>query len=169
MSNGLEAVFLNNRTALLRFLSARGAAEASEDLLQELWFRAVRTSSEPIADPVAYLYRAAENLLRDRHRRVAAQRRGEGEWLNFRLASSNQAAQSISGEDLMLARDQLRTIESMLAGLGERTNLIFRRFRVDGLTQKQIADEVGISLSAVEKHLQRAYRALLGLECGDAG
>ena len=169
MSNGLEAVFLNNRTALLRFLNARGGAEAAEDLLQELWFRAVRTSSEPIADPVAYLFRAAENLLRDRHRRLAAQRRGEGEWLKFRLASSNQAVQSISGEDLMLARDQLRTIEATLAALGERTNLIFRRFRIDGLTQKQIADEMGISLSAVEKHLQRAYRALLGLECDDAG
>src|SRR4028118_1176558 len=59
MSNGLEAVFLNNRSVLLRFLRARGAADTAEDLLHELWFRAVRKSSDPIADPLAYLFRAA--------------------------------------------------------------------------------------------------------------
>lgn len=169
MSNGLEAVFLNNRAALLRFLAARGANDAAEDLLHEVWFRAARTSSEPIADPLAYLFRTAENLVRDRHRRLASQRRGEGELLKIRLACSAQAAPATSGEDLLLARDQLRVVEATLAELGDRTSMIFRRFRVDGLTQKQVADELGISLSAVEKHLQRAYRALVGLECDDAG
>ncbi|HEY0324811.1 MAG TPA: RNA polymerase subunit sigma-70, partial [Allosphingosinicella sp.] len=32
---GLEAVFLTHRAALLRFLRARGAGDAAEDLLQE--------------------------------------------------------------------------------------------------------------------------------------
>ena len=45
--------------------------------------------------------------------------------------------------------------------LARRGQLVFRRFRVEGVSQRQIADELGISLSAVEKHLQKAYRALI--------
>ena len=51
----------------------------------------------------------------------------------------------------------------MIADLGERTDTIFRRFRVEGVGQKRIAEELGISINTVEKHLQRAYRALVGL------
>jgi DNA-directed RNA polymerase specialized sigma24 family protein len=47
--------------------------------------------------------------------------------------------------------------------LGDRTDLVFRRYRVEGRSQKEIAAELGISLSAVEKHLQKAYRALVDL------
>jgi RNA polymerase sigma-70 factor (ECF subfamily) len=36
--------------------------------------------------------------------------------------------------------------------------LIFRRFRIEGEQQRAIAAELGISISAVEKHLARAYK-----------
>jgi RNA polymerase sigma-70 factor (ECF subfamily) len=167
MSNGLEAVFLNNRTVLLRFLRARGASDTAEDLLHDLWFRALRTSSDPIADPLAYLFRTADNLVVDRHRRLASRARREGAWLKTASGTSAPVADAVSGEDVVLARDELRAVEATLASLGERTQLIFRRFRVDGLSQRQVADEMGISLSAVEKHLQRAYRALVKLRSDD--
>lgn len=61
----------------------------------------------------------------------------------------------------MIAKEQLKVIRESLLRLPERTLLVFRRFRLEGVGQKQIAAELGISLSAVEKHLQRAYRALL--------
>ena len=35
------------------------------------------------------------------------------------------------------------------------------RYRIDGIPQREIAGEIGISLSAVEKHLQRAYRTVV--------
>jgi RNA polymerase sigma-70 factor (ECF subfamily) len=50
-----------------------------------------------------------------------------------------------------------------LRALPERTAFIFRQYRVEGASQKAIADELGISLSAVEKHLQRAYKAVLAV------
>jgi DNA-directed RNA polymerase specialized sigma24 family protein len=36
--------------------------------------------------------------------------------------------------------------------------------RIDGTPQKEIAATLGLSLSAVEKHLQRAYRAILDIQ-----
>ena len=66
--DGLQRVLLNERARLLRFLMARGAGDDAEDLLQELWQRVAGTTGAPIADPVSYLFRAAENLMRDMRR-----------------------------------------------------------------------------------------------------
>lgn len=46
----------------------------------------------------------------------------------------------------------------------ERTAFTFRAVRIDGTPQKDIALQLGISVSAVEKHLQRAYRAVLDIQ-----
>jgi RNA polymerase sigma-70 factor (ECF subfamily) len=73
---GLEAIFIANRVALLRFLRARGAGDDAEDLLQELWLRIRNAPSGPIDQPLPYLMRAANNLMLDRHRgRVRARQR----------------------------------------------------------------------------------------------
>ena len=72
-------------------------------------------------------------------------------------------ADTPSGERVLIAREQLAAAEAELKALGERTDFVFRRYRIEGASQRAIADELGISLSAVEKHLQKAYRALLDL------
>lgn len=158
---GLEAVFLANRPALLRFLRARGAGEAAEDVLQELWIKASTISAGPIAEPLAYLYRTANNLMLDRRRSALRSARRDQDWTD-EFAEAG-AAGAPSGERLLIAREELASAESALKALGERTDQIFRRFRLEGISQRQIADEQGISLSAVEKHLQKAYRALIDL------
>jgi RNA polymerase sigma-70 factor (ECF subfamily) len=60
----------------------------------------------------------------------------------------------------MIARERLADVERMLRDLGERTYEIFRLYRVEELPQRVIAERFDISLSAVEKHLQKAYRGL---------
>ena len=161
MPTGLEAVFLENRTSLLRFLRARGGGDMAEDLLQELWIKAAAGVSEPLADPLAYLYRTANNLVIDRHRSDTRRSRREQDWTESGAWSEATLVAGQSGERVIAAREHLRTVEAALAQLGDRTEAIFRRFRIDGATQSQIAQEMGISLSAVEKHLQKAYRAVL--------
>ena len=166
---GLERVYLESRQALLRFLRARGAGDAAEDLLQELWIKAAAGAAGPIRDPLPYLYRTANNLMLDRRRAEIRQARREVEY-----AGPEDASGSVSSapdeERALIAREELRTAQEALSALGERTEAVFRRFRLDGASQKQIAAEEGISLSAVEKHLQKAYRALIRLRSRfDAG
>ena len=170
MDAGLAAVFMQNRSSLLRFLHARGASDAAEDLLQELWVKAAAGAAEPISDPLAYLYRTANNLLLDRRRSDSRRGRREEAWIHSEGGWAAEASDVESGERTAIARDQLRAIEAALSGLGESTEAIFRRFRLDGVSQRQIAAEMGISLSAVEKHLQKAYRLLLEIRRkSDAG
>lgn len=164
MVTGIEAVFLNNRETLLRFLYARGAGNGAEDLLQELWIKASAPTAQPVAQPLAYLYRMANNLMLDRVRSDMRRRGREEAWSDqCSVAADELVAHANSGERILLAQERLQAVEAALSGLGERTETIFRRFRLDGLTQREIARENGITVSAVEKHLQKAYRALVGL------
>jgi RNA polymerase sigma factor (sigma-70 family) len=164
MFNGLEAIFLENRTSLLRFLRARGADAHSEDLVQDVWLRASAQASGPIGNPRAYLFRIAQNLMVDRHRAEIQRRQRENSW----SASTGGAEKGVSEEPLadhrMAAREQLYRVQSVLDDLGEPTPSIFRRFRIDNVPQKEIAAEFGVSLATVEKHLQKAYRAMAALK-----
>lgn len=162
--NGLEAVLLANRDRLLRFLRSRGAGEDAEDLLQELWIKIGNAPGAPIADPVSYLFRAANNLMLDRRRSAVRAATRDTGWSEY---ASGPDAQEPGGERVLIARERLAQTQAVLDALGERTAAIFRRFRIDEVSQRDIAAEQGISLSAVEKHLQKAYRALTGMEESD--
>jgi len=162
-ASGLSAVLIANRGPLLRFLRARGAGDDCEDILQELWLKVERLEAEgPIADPRAYLFRMADNLMHDRVRASMRRTNREHAWIETGFDPAGQD-ETPSAERALLARQRLRRVELALATLGDRTQAIFRRFRVDGVAQSRIAQEEGISVSAVEKHLQRAYRVVASL------
>ena len=156
-AGGLEAVYLDRRDALVRFLRARGAADQAEDLVQELWLKVAAAPPAPIADPVSYLYRAANNLMISRHRSAERSGRREDEW------SGAGDQEDRSGEAAVAARQEIARAEERLRALGPRVLRTFLLFRVEGVPQKEIASTLGVSLSAVEKDLQRAYRAIAGL------
>lgn len=163
VASGLSAVFLANQGPLLRFLRARGAGEDAEDVMQDLWLKIDRLEADgPIADPRAYLFRMADNLMHDRVRAAMRRTSREHAW-----GASGHDADGLddapSVERAVAARQRLRRVEMALATLGERSQAIFRRFRLEGLSQSVIAREEGISVSAVEKHLQRAYRIVATL------
>ncbi|WP_312689103.1 RNA polymerase sigma factor, partial [Brevundimonas nasdae] len=67
-------------------------------------------------------------------------------------------------ERRLMAVQLLAKVEARLSDLGDPAAAIFRRHRIDGLTQRRIAEEFGMGLSTVEKHLRRAYAAILDLE-----
>ena len=155
---GLEAVYLERRDALARFLRARGAGDHAEDLVQELWLKLSSAAATPIADPVGYLYRAANNLMISRHRSAERSERRDDEF------ASIGPDEDRSGEEALAARQEIERAEARLRALGDRVLQIFVLFRVEGVAQRDIARRHGISLSAVEKDLQRAYRAIADLK-----
>lgn len=157
----MQAAVLEYRSELLRFLTARRAtADEAEDVLQDLFVRVRTMESGPIAEPRAYLYKVTANLLFDRRRSAARRSTREQIWTEGQLGPEMEIDERPSIEQELAARQELETIAAAIAALPERTSAILRRYRIDGVEQKEIAGELGISLSAVEKHLQRGYRAV---------
>lgn len=155
-TRGLHATLLNERGRLLRFLAARGATHDAEDVLHDLWQKIAAAPERPVADPVSYLFRAAENHMRDIRRATTSRERRQFDWHGLVDSPEDEPA----GERVLIAREQLEQVESALLALGSRVDHVFRRYRLDGIGQAEIARELGMSLSSVEKDLQKAYRAL---------
>ena len=157
MSAGLKAVFLAERAMLFRLMTARlRDPDAAEDVLQDLWLRLEGTPSGPVADPTAYLFRMANNLALDRRRSDMRRSSRDQAWRELQPDGSDFP----TAEDVLIGRERLAALEAAVAALPERTAAIFRAYRFEGRPRKDIAADLGISVSAVEKHLHRAYRAI---------
>lgn len=158
----LARSFLENRDRLLRYLAARGGVDDAEDLLQELWLKVDADIDVSIVEPASYLFRMAHNLmldrLRARHRRVTREQAYHQD--------DDDLDRTPDPVRTLVARERLSEVVATLAALGPRTDEIFRLYRIEGIAQRDIADRFDISLSAVEKHLQKAYRAVAGLKDG---
>lgn len=158
----LRVALLEHRAALLRyFIARRVPPDEAEDVMQDLVVKLQTHVSGPVAEPRAYLYRMAENLLLDRIRSEGRRRGREQAWVAARAGATLDADDRPSAEQALIARERLALVSEALAALPERTLFVFRRYRIDGIPQRQIAAELGISLSAVEKHLQKAYQVVV--------
>lgn len=101
------------------------------------------------------------NLLVDRRRTAVHRANRERLWTEAQLGPEKEIDERPSVEQELAAREELRIVTEAIATLPERTADILRRYRIDGDGQRAIAADLGISLSAVEKHLQRAYRVVV--------
>ncbi|WP_245825078.1 RNA polymerase sigma factor [Sphingomonas azotifigens] len=154
---GLKAVFLAQRPMLLRLLAARlGNRDDAEDALQDMWLRIDQLADQPIAQPAAFLYRVAANLATDR--RIAAGRRGSRDagWMEVQPGAEDVP----DAERTLLARSEWQAVEGAIAEMPERMATALRLFRLEERPQRAIAEQLGISVSGVEKLLQRAYKKI---------
>ena len=161
---GLEAAFLENRERLLRFLTARGAGEDAEDVLQEIWLKITARRTGPVASPLPYLFRTADLLLIDRYRARRQADRRDRAWSDLHSGAMPGVSDAPSADRQLASRQLALLVQKLLDDLEPpRVGEVFRRHRIDGLTQRQIAEEFGVSLSTVESDLRRAYKALASL------
>src|SRR5690606_17947116 len=98
---------------------------------------------------------AARNRAIDylRRRRV-----GEQHALRVTAERGGDAASTMDAE--MLQREIQRDIEKASAALPERARQIFLLSRRDGLTYREIADRLGLSIKTVETQMTRSLREL---------
>jgi RNA polymerase sigma-70 factor (ECF subfamily) len=152
---GLLRAFLENHRDLVRFLSRRlRCLFTARDLTQEVYLRLARAGGDGVIDnPRALLFQIAANLATD-HQRVQGRR---SELLREAHHLLWEQEDEISPERQVLARDELAAIEAALKQLPERTRRIFYLNRFEGITQSDIALQLGISRTSVEKHVRRAW------------
>lgn len=163
---GLEAVFTEMRPGLVRRAIAMGAGGDAEDVIQDIWLK-IRTAEGPIANPHAYLLRMVYTAVLDRRRSARRAAARDAVW-SSPANLADDGVQDAEAERRLIATQTLRAVEARLEALGDPAAAIFRRHRIDGVTQRRVAEEFGMGLSTVEKHLRRAYAVLLDLEEGQA-
>ena len=150
----LVDLYLEIRPKLERVIGHRvGSLAVAAELAQEMFFRidAIQATFPTTEDAENYFIRAAMNAAVD-YLKIEARRRT----LMQEAGVSDAVEYEPSTERRVLARDGLRHIEAALDELPEKCRTIFIMSRVQGLTHPQIAAELGVSQSLVEKYVVRA-------------
>lgn len=129
--------------------------EDAEDLLHDAWIGLAER--RVIADrPAAMLARAAANRGIDAHRREAR----IGTAVSIEIAGDMVADAALLQDELLISRHRLERLRGGVAALPPRTREIFLLHRLEGRKYREIAEDLGISQSAVEKHIARAMAQL---------
>lgn len=160
----LVRAFFEKRENLLLFLAARTRSmPQAEDLLQDLYLKvaAVEADAEARA-PVAMLYRMAANLLVDHVRSAQRSARRDADWR--RETRTEAAGEEISAEppadEAVIARERIRLLAEAVAALPPQMGRAFRLHKLEGLSQKETAQAMGVSVKMIEQHIQAAMRHL---------
>lgn len=166
----LTALYLSKRPDLLRFFRARaGSLAAAEDLLQELYIKLQGAPPAEIENGVAYLYRTGLNLLLDRKRAELRSRRRDQAYVEAHSGLTERSGDP-SPEDAADARHRLTRLLNVVKTLPPQCQRVFRMHKLEGMSHDEVARALGISRSAVEKHVILALKRLAAelSEGGDA-
>lgn len=163
-SDALARLSETYRPSLVRYFQRRVRSGAEiHDLVQEVFLRLlVRGGVQNLGQVGGYVFETASSILKDRQRRRSARR------ADAHLPFDPQVHQgeSFSAERVLSGTQALRSAALVLLELPERTRTIFILRRLEGLPYQAIAHRLGISVSAVEKHMLRAARRLIE-RCGE--
>ncbi|PRA61631.1 RNA polymerase subunit sigma [Pseudomonas sp. MYb187] len=138
--------FLRKRTD-----NASDAADMTQDVFtQWLGYR----DRARVEQPRAFLFQVARNLLSDHWRRQKVRHTV----LEESTAADEQAPADTRSDPLHHVQHQQRLdqLKQVLAELSPRRREALMLHRFEGLTQAQISERMGISVSMVEKHIAAA-------------
>jgi RNA polymerase sigma factor (sigma-70 family) len=130
---------------------ARGDIDP-EELLNIAFLRLERYSAGHVVDdPKAFLVRTAKNALIDhyRHDQVSARYVAD-------LQHEQDRDESPLQDEVFASRARLDRVKRGLDQLQPRTREIFLMYRLEEVKCREIANRLGISESAVEKHIAKA-------------
>ncbi|HET7086720.1 MAG TPA: sigma-70 family RNA polymerase sigma factor [Rhizomicrobium sp.] len=130
-------------------IRTRGGADA-EDLLHAAYLKLLRYRAQHAVENVAaFLVRTAVNIGVDnyRHDRFIA---------DITPDETGACENSPLQDEVLAARARLERVREGLSRLTPRTREIFLMHRLDDMKYREIAERLGISQSAVEKHIAKA-------------
>lgn len=153
--------------ALMRFFRRnwRNGSEVA-DLRQELYVRLYDSGREGLPTQTkAFVFRAARNLLINRAVR--------GQVVSIELVADLEglsvAADTVTPERNVAARDELRRLQAGLDRLPPRCRQVVVLRRIEGLSQKEVAARLGVGEDTVEKQMVYGMRALIDFMLGGSG
>ncbi|MCD0489174.1 RNA polymerase sigma-70 factor [Pedobacter sp. MC2016-14] len=140
-------------TYAMRYLKDR---ELAEEIVQEVFLKiwTGRGNLNTIGNFGAYLRVITRNLTLDVLKKKAA------EFNKTQKSQVSWTEADDSTEQLILMKDSLSYIEQFIEKLPQQQRLVFKMCHIDGLKQKEVAEQLGISPLTVKVHLREAVKSL---------
>lgn len=153
-----QRFFQDNHNSLVRFLSRKlSDPEEARDIAQDAFHNMMQVEgAEDFDHARAYLFQTASNLALNRMRK----RQRQQNYLRSEehVAETSEEGTIASPERAAAAREQLKQVEAALDELPDKCRRAFLMHRARHMTYPQIADELGVSVSTVEKYMITALQ-----------
>lgn len=145
-----DSVFHTYAKDLKRFLYFKfNDMTSAEDVLQETFIKLWNNCNKVVYDKVkSYLYTIANNAFLDIKKHENTVRKYQKGYVEYNTSESP--------EFLMIEEEYLIKVENIIAGLTEKQRAVFILSRIEKKKYKQIAEELQISVKAVEKRMHSA-------------
>lgn len=157
-------IYMKERPALVRMLSIRlGDRILAEDLVQEVFIKVKQSEfDDDIRNPLAFLVRVANNIAldyrRSNHRRVLRDHAWQDTHVSVRGTTAIHDAPS--AEHVVSSKQRLRQLQRCIDDLPPKCKQVFIAHKLEGLSHKEVANRLELSISTVEKHIMRAIKYL---------
>jgi RNA polymerase sigma factor (sigma-70 family) len=143
---------------LTRFLRRNWRNEAEiSDLRQEAYARIYESARrERPLQIKPFLFQIARNLMIDRLRKqsvVSLETMADFDWLNV-------SDDKPSSEAYVAARQELRLLQEALDNLPPRCRQVVLMRKIEGLSQKDVARQMGVTIETVENQVAKGMRLL---------
>ena len=161
-SDALRRIALEHEPALRRFVGARLSAHADpadqEDVVQETFLRVARQEgveeklSRSLDSVRSYLFSIATNVIRDSYRKAVTRQKYD----DLARHGAKALGVEVSAEDVVSTQEQLRLVKAAIMRLKPDCRDAFVLHRFEGLSYREVADTMNVSVSMVEKHIMQA-------------
>ena len=162
----ISTQILPHESALRAWLRRRASHGLEvDDLVQETYaLLAGLAAVDHIRSPKAYAFQTAQSLiLRHLRRSKVVRMETVGDLADLHLRDDGP-----SPESRLAAHQQLMRARQVILAMPARRREAFILRKFEGLSQRQIAQRMGIAQSTVEKHIAQALRALMSALSLDA-
>jgi len=148
------------RPALVKFFKRKtGSAVDAEDLTQDVLVSALTHLNWASPEQAqGYIFRTAINRLRDRRRRMQVR----AATVPYDEESLDSGSQN-PPECVLIVQEELTEIDRALEDLNIRTRTVLMLIKLEQMKATTVAEMLGISVRAVNKHLQKGVAHLAKL------
>jgi len=149
----IARLFREHNQTLVSFLALRlRSVHEAREVAQEAYVRLLELERRNASSFLhAYLFRIASNLAIDRVRRRMTESRFTQQEIFELFADPNDDL-----ERSFIAREDLHRLSGILQELPDPVREAFLLFRLDGLSQEEIAAQLGVTDRMVRKYITRA-------------
>lgn len=128
------------------------------DLIQEAYCRIATVSdTSRIQEPRAYFFRVVRNVALEQFRRARVVRIESV----AEMGALTIADEAPSPERVAAGRSELALVQELIAALPERCRKVVELRKIHGMSQREIAQQLGISENSVEHEVTRGLRLVL--------
>lgn len=143
----LNAYCQNQRALIDSAEAMMGCRALAEDVVQDAFLKLWQQGDAlRVDDSGRYLFRVVRNLGIDRLRRLALEQRHSAPGA---LVDMEPAPPSSSPEQCVLGADSLYQVLAALAELPKRMQRVLTLHRIEGMTQRAVAEDLGVSPALV--------------------